>query len=54
MAISSLFNAPITGIVFAIEEIGGEFEQFGLRASVVACVAISGLVTTTVKKYVIQ
>jgi len=51
MALASLFNAPLTGLVFAIEEIGGQFEYFGQRISVVAIVAIGGLVTSSIHGY---
>eukprot|EP00160_Parvularia_atlantis_P014408 Unigene3568_Nuclearia_a/m.10897 Unigene3568_Nuclearia_a/g.10897 ORF Unigene3568_Nuclearia_a/g.10897 Unigene3568_Nuclearia_a/m.10897 type:complete len:576 (-) Unigene3568_Nuclearia_a:274-2001(-) len=50
-ALGCIFSAPLTGLVFAIEEISGEFEHFGQRITVVTMLAIGGLVSSSIVGY---
>lgn len=47
-ALTTAFNSPAGGLAFAIEEVAGEFEYFNFRLPIIACVALTGLVTNNI------
>jgi len=52
IALSAMFNAPLTGLAFAIEELAGQYDHFGMRITVVASVGIGGLVLIFIHPYI--